>query len=239
MKTFKARGIVLRETDVGEADKIVVLLLKGRGKLSASARGARKSGSKFLAAAQLFTYSDFVITQGPNFFALAQTDVIETFYNLRGSYEKLAAASRLMKLCDRVILEYEPCDDILRMLLYSLQALCKEKQPDLVTAAFALKFLEYSGLTPVFEVCSICQKNLTHSDAGKQGQYFAGMHGVICADCAKSSTLSARHWLSESTRQAAAYVINSQPDSVFSFQASQQVLDQLLSYSDRLVEALF
>jgi len=239
MKTFKARGVVLREVSVGEADKIVVLLLKGRGKFGVSAKGARKSGSKFLAAAQLFTYSDFVITQGPSFFALAQTDVIETFYDLRVSYESLAAASRMAKLCDRVILEHEPCDDILRLLIYGFNALCKSKQPDLVTAAFALKFLEYNGLTPSFAVCSICQKQLTSADAGKQGRYSVGLHGAICAECAKALGQPANIWLSESTRQAAEYVISSRPNGVFSFEASSQVLSQLSSYTDHLLEAHF
>ena len=151
MKTFVTRGIVLREVSVGEADKILILLLKGHGKLGASAKGARKSSSRFLDAAQLFTYSDLVITQGRGFYTLAQADVIETFYGLSESYERLEAASRLARLCDKVIMEHEPCDDILRILLYSLRALCREKPPDLVSAAFNLKFLEYSGLAPDIE----------------------------------------------------------------------------------------
>ena len=238
MKTFKARGVVLREVSVGEADKIAVLLLKGRGKLGVSAKGARRSGSKFLAATQLFTYSDFVITQGANFFALAQTDVIESFYGLCTSVEQLSAASLLAKLCDRVILEQEPCDDILRLLIYGFNALCKAKPPELVTAAFSLKFLEYSGLAPSFDVCSVCQKRLTGADAGKRGLYPAGLHGIICADCVRTAG-NPQFWLPENTRRAGEYVIAARAGGVFSFEASPQVLAQLESYADYLLESHF
>ena len=239
MKTFKARGIVLREVSVGEADKIVVLLLKGRGKLGASAKGARKSGSKFLAAAQLFTYSDFVITQGQNFFALAQTEVIESFYDIRNSYELLCAASHMVKLCDRLTLELEPCDDILKLLIYSLNSLCKAKSPDLVTAAFSLKFLEYSGFAPSFDVCSVCRKSLSCFEAGGQGRYPADAFGLMCSRCSRQAGGRSLHSLSESARQAAEYIIRSQPRELFGFEAAPQVLTQLTHYTDSLFEAHF
>ncbi|MCL2674533.1 MAG: DNA repair protein RecO [Defluviitaleaceae bacterium] len=239
MKTFKARGVVLRDVSVGESDKIVTLLLKGRGKLGASARGARKSNSQFLAAAQLFTYSDFVITQGKNYFAITQADVIETFYGLGDSYERLIAASRAAKLCDRVILEQEPCDDILHLLIYSLNALCKDRPPELVEAAFLLKFLQYSGFGPDFETCSLCGKVVTFQDAGKLGQFPAGLHGITCAACAGSANQAIRMWLAESTRQAAVYIVNSDVRNLFSFEAVPQVLVQLSEYGDFMLREHF
>ena len=239
MKTFKARGVVLRDISVGEADKIVTLLLKGRGKLGASARGARKSNSKFLAATQLFTYSDFVITQGTNYFAITQADVIETFYGLGESYERLLAASRITKLCDRVILEQEPSDDILRLLIYSLNALCKDVAPELVEAVFALKFLQYSGFGPDFETCSACGKTVTDADAGKLGQFPAGLHGITCADCYRGTNQAVRLWLAQSSRQAAVYIVNADVRNLFRFEAVPQVLAQLLAYGDFMLHEHF
>ncbi|MCL2616657.1 MAG: DNA repair protein RecO [Defluviitaleaceae bacterium] len=241
MKTFKARGIVLRETSVGECDKMVTLLLKGTGKLGVYAKGARRSGSKFLAATQLFTYSDFVLTQGNNFFALAQADVIETFFGLGGSYELLVAASRAARLCDRVVLEQEPCDDILRLLIYTQDALCKGKPPELTEAAFAIKFLAHSGLAPMFSACSVCGKPLESTDAGKQGLFPADQHGVICSGCYIAGQINLRiiGWLAESTRQAAAYVVDKEARRLFSFQAAPQVLEQLATYADTLLRIHF
>ena len=45
-KIIKIRGIVLKEVFVGESDKIITILAKDYGKISISAKGARKPTGK-------------------------------------------------------------------------------------------------------------------------------------------------------------------------------------------------
>ena len=52
-------GIVIREVQVGEADKIVHLLTDRAGIVSASAKGAMRVKSKLVSATGLLTYSSF------------------------------------------------------------------------------------------------------------------------------------------------------------------------------------
>ena len=105
MQTIKARGLVLREYEAGESDKRLLLLCKEHGRMMIYARGARKPKSKFMAAAQLFTYADYVITVGRGFHALAQAQVIESFYGLRTDYDRLTAAHLLAEVCEKTLLE--------------------------------------------------------------------------------------------------------------------------------------
>ena len=51
------KGIVLRETETREADKILTLLTGEYGKLSVIARGARRKSCKFAACAQSLAWS--------------------------------------------------------------------------------------------------------------------------------------------------------------------------------------
>ena len=51
------RGIVLRDTDTRDADKILTLLTAEQGKIAVIARGARRKGCKFAACAQPLAYS--------------------------------------------------------------------------------------------------------------------------------------------------------------------------------------
>ena len=155
MKTFKARGIVLRENPVGETDKYVDLLLKGIGKLSVSARGARKPGSKFLAGTQPFTYSDFVIYDSGKFNTMSQIDIIEGFYGLRNDYDKLCTGNYFLELCNKVIIPGEECDDLLLLLLKTLSALARDKvTPNIAARVFEVKFLQFNGYSPELEDCN-------------------------------------------------------------------------------------
>ena len=47
MSLYRDEGIVLRTHKLGEADRIVVLLTAGRGKVRAVAKGVRKTKSRF------------------------------------------------------------------------------------------------------------------------------------------------------------------------------------------------
>ena len=51
------KGIVLRETETKEADKILTLLTAEWGKISVIARGVRRKGCKYAACAQPLVYS--------------------------------------------------------------------------------------------------------------------------------------------------------------------------------------
>ena len=51
METFDTPAVIVRAVDYGEADRVVTLLTRARGKVSAIARGARKSRRRFAGGA--------------------------------------------------------------------------------------------------------------------------------------------------------------------------------------------
>lgn len=55
----KWEGIVLRTMPYGETNKIVTILTKEAGKLTAMARGAKKPASRLSSITQLFVYGSF------------------------------------------------------------------------------------------------------------------------------------------------------------------------------------
>ena len=55
------KGIVLRETETKESDKILTLLTAEYGKISVIARGARRKSCKFAAAAQHLVWSEWTL----------------------------------------------------------------------------------------------------------------------------------------------------------------------------------
>ena len=153
-RVSNGRGIVLRETDAGESGKKLVLLLKTAGKMTVSARGARLPKSKFLAGSQLFTYADFVFYNGSSFTAVSQIDVIEGFARIRSDYDAFCCAAYFAEVCDKFILAGDPCDETLRLLLKSLQALSGGRHSVVfICAVFELKFLQLNGFSPEYDMC--------------------------------------------------------------------------------------
>ncbi len=223
MSTFKGRGLVLKETNVGESDKIVTLLLKEHGKISASVKGARKPKSKFLAGTQIFTYCDFVIFDGGRFFSITQVEIIKNFYNLRNNFENLCYGNYFLEICSKTILESMPCDDILFLLLKSLQALCKDSvNTSLISSIFEIKFLHINGYSPELSVCSVC---------GNVSEFnFFGSHGVLCNKCLVSEEKVVK--ISSGTVYTLKYIVSSDINNLFKFKLSEDVLRELIQVTD-------
>jgi len=152
VSVIQARGLVVRQVSVGEADRLVTLFLKGVGLAAVSAKGARKPKSRFLAGTEIFTYADFVLFDGGAFMSLNEADIIEPFYALREDYDALRAAAYIADICCRGIPENYPCDDILLLALRALKELCapgaSPARAVRVRCVFELKFLQLNGCLP-------------------------------------------------------------------------------------------
>ena len=85
-------GMVIREQNIGEADRRVILLTRDYGIVHAFARGARRIKSNALTATQLLSYSRFSIFQGRDSYIIDEAEPIEVFFALRGNMEALSLA---------------------------------------------------------------------------------------------------------------------------------------------------
>ena len=65
------QGIVLRETNYKEADKILTVLTRDLGKRTVKARGCRRKNSKLTAASQLLVYSEMTLSERGEFTTMA------------------------------------------------------------------------------------------------------------------------------------------------------------------------
>ena len=83
MSTENVRGLIIKETMSGEADKYITVLTEGAGQITLLARGARKPKSKLMSAASHFVYGDFFYFQGSGFKSLNSADILDGFYGLQ------------------------------------------------------------------------------------------------------------------------------------------------------------
>ena len=251
MITFKARGLVLREYETGESDKRLTLLCKGHGRLMVYARGARGTKSKFLAASQMFTYGDYVIADGRQFLSMNQGSVIESFYPIRQDYTKLCYAQYVLEICEKTIPDRTPCDELLQLVLKTLQHISRQKitpsqpfdsaQPsDSIGSAkgieltgqqavnvFLFRFFLFYGLAPEMNCCCLCGEELNNSST-----LFCD-EGMVCLRCQKygpgtvSGAAKTRMPLSLPAQEAIRHILSADVNQAFMFRAKDSVLTEL------------
>lgn len=140
-------GIVLKEMPLGEADKLLTVFSKEQGRISVVAKGAKKPGSRFLAAASVFAYSDMELVKGRSMYVLRNANIISSFYGLREDFDILTSAAEIAKLTLKVIQEELPDPETMELLLKVLSFLeHKKRSPKLIEAVFTIRLLCIQGM---------------------------------------------------------------------------------------------
>lgn len=150
-------GIVLREVNYKESDKILTVLTRDAGKLTLSARGCRKKSSATAAVSQLLCYSELTLYEYQGRWNIREGELLREFRTVRGDLDKLCLGSWFAELTEALTAEDVPAPEILSLLLNSLYALEELNKPEaLVKAAFELKMMALAGYEPMLACCGVC-----------------------------------------------------------------------------------
>lgn len=180
MDRFTEEAIVLGTVDYGEADRLVTLFTRGRGKLTAFASGARKSKRRFAGALEPGTLLKAqVVARHGTTFRLDSVDILRGFYALRTDLPRIARALYAVELCRELIRDEQPHEQLFNQLAEYLELLEQNRAGPTSLLAFELNALAHTGLMPRFDACSICGGALL------EPLRFDPHHGgVVCANCA-------------------------------------------------------
>ena len=142
-------GIILKQAPVGEYDRRISLLTKERGKLSAFARGARKSTSRLAAATAPFAFGTFKLYEGKNSYTLTEADIQNYFEELRTDYVGACYGLYFAEVTDYYTRENNDEKEMLKLFYQSLRALCVPSLPDpLVRCVFECRAIAVNGEFP-------------------------------------------------------------------------------------------
>lgn len=151
------KGIVLRETEIKESDKILTLLTDKCGKIAVIARGARRKSCKYAACAQSLAWSEWTLYQKGDWYYANEGSTLELWSVLRSDLEALSLGFYMAELTEAVTTENTPAPELLRHLLNGLYALSAlHKSPALVKPAFEVKLLCLAGYEPLANGCAYC-----------------------------------------------------------------------------------
>lgn len=151
------KGLVLREVDYKESDKILTVLLEGQGKRTVKAQGCRRKNSPLAACSQLLVYSEMTLYDYQDRLSLKEASTLEEFRGVREDIAALALGSYFAEVTEAVAEEGVDTPGLLSLLLNSLYALDKLGKPqDLVKSAFEVKLACLEGYEPLVEACAVC-----------------------------------------------------------------------------------
>jgi DNA repair protein RecO (recombination protein O) len=190
MGSYHTRGLVLKSRNLGEADRVLVLLTEDYRKCEAVVKGARRQRSRFIGNTLPFNLINGLFFTGKNLDQLSQVELIHSFAVLREDLVKMAYASYWAELIAEFLPERENVTEIFRFLLAALITLEKTTTPDLLSLAFQMRLLNYLGYQPQLDGCTECGKEVS----GKINLSVRS-GGTICDQCASQCTLDLRQTL--------------------------------------------
>ena len=77
MPLYRDSGVVLRTHKLGEADRIITVLTRGRGKIRTVAKGVRRTKSKFGARLEPGMHVDLQCYEGRNLDTVTQVETLD------------------------------------------------------------------------------------------------------------------------------------------------------------------
>ena len=226
------RGIVLRETETKETDKILTLLTDKFGKISVIARGARRKGCKFAACAQPLVWSEWTLYQKGDWFYVNEGATLELFGGLRKDLDAMALGFYFAELTEAVTAVGEPAGELLRHLLNGLYALGQlRKPPTLVKPAFELRLMCLAGYEPLADACAYC------GCPDPERPMLDVVQGVLRCQTCGSGERSLSMPLCPSSLAALRHILYGDPRRLYSFRVGEAPLQRLSQAAEAFTAA--
>jgi DNA repair protein RecO (recombination protein O) len=174
---------VLRTMRLGEADKIVTMLCRTRGKVRAVAKGVRKTTSRFGGRLEPLSHVSLLCWQGRELDIVNQAEILDSFRPIREDLNRVTKAFSMLEVADRVSVERHSAPRLYELLVNVLTSLAANDAP-LVLPAFFLKVLAVEGSTPLLDCCATCgsTEDLMSFDLVEGG--------VLCRQCRRGRAIS-------------------------------------------------
>lgn len=238
MERISVKGLNVRETDVGESDKIITLVTEEYGLMTVTGKGVRSLRSKNMVSCQPFAYANYVLRMSKKYFYIEETELIDCFFGLRSDLDKLSLAAYVCDVCCSCSVENQPDPELLQLTLNTLYAVANKDIPlKKIKAAFEFRCAAVCGFCPDLSHCDRCGKE-SHNK-----MYLDVMNGrLLCGDCKPftekeemmedNGTARLYYLLSEGVLSAMRYIVDCSPGKFLSFNVDEDDMYLLSQYCE-------
>ena len=186
-RTYQTEAIVIKQSKLGESDKILTIYTLEFGKLKAVAKGACRPKSKLGGNVEPLTFSLMYLARGRNLDIVTQSQIINSFPGLKNDLWRMACGIYILELIDSFTLENSKNRLLFDFLVGILDQLSKPDNNEIILRYFELQLFHYLGYRPQLHHCVGCDsplKPVVNFFSPSQG-------GALCPHCNFSEAL---HW---------------------------------------------
>jgi DNA repair protein RecO (recombination protein O) len=179
-RSFRVEAVVLRHSDWGEADRLLVLYTRERGKLRVVAKGVRRIRSRKAGHLEPFTRITLQLARARDLPIVTQVETLDACLPLREDLTRLGQAAYTVELLDRFT--YEDASEhqaVFHLLTETLSRIASEPDPWLAVRYYEVQLLGLLGYRPLLFECANCGEPVQAVD-----QFISPLAGgVICPRC--------------------------------------------------------
>ena len=181
-RLYRTEAIVLKRSDLFEADRLLTLYTPKLGKIRAIAKGVRKPTSRKSGHVELFTHSRLLIARGRNLDIVTQAETIHAFRPLREDLLRTTYTYYAAELLDLFVEERIENRPLFDLLLAMLGWLGDASDLDLTTRFFELRLLSLLGYRPQLFQCVACRRQIE-----PVANFFSAADGgILCGNCGQN-----------------------------------------------------
>lgn len=172
----QVEGIIISEKNYGDTSKILDILTKEHGIIGVIAKGCKTMKSNLRSVSSKLTFGVFTIYYKKDKLSiLSEVDVLNNFNNIKKDIEKISFASFLLDLTTQVYKQSQN-NEVYDLLISGLTKINENYDSLVITNIIELKYLEYLGVMPNLDECTICgDKNIVTLSSDKGG--------YLCKNC--------------------------------------------------------
>ena len=188
-RNYQTQGIILKQTKLGEFDKIVTIYTPEFGKLKAVAKGACRPKSKLGGNVEPLTHSLMLLAKGRNLDIITQSQTTNGFQALKSDLWRMACGLYILELIDSFTVEGSENRPLFDLLVDILSRLSEPDSNEAILRYFELHLLHYLGYRPQLHRCVSCDspiKPVVNFFSPSKG-------GLLCPNCNAQENRSYEH----------------------------------------------
>jgi DNA repair protein RecO (recombination protein O) len=155
-RLYRVSALVLKRREIGEADRLLTVLTRDRGKLTLLAKGVRKSASRKAGHIEPFTHVELLVAKGKSLDLVTQADTLAAHRSLREDLWRSSWAYYVAELTDAFIRDEDPHELLFDLVLETFGRLDRGEEAALVVRYCELHLLSLAGYQPQLFRCVQC-----------------------------------------------------------------------------------
>ena len=183
VQTFE--GLILKNINFKDSDKIYTIFVRVLGKVSAKARGIRTFSSKRLSSLDSLNLVKVGLVGDFELKTITEVILIDSFKNIKQDFNKLKTAIYLVEIVSNYLNESDEYSDLFDLLIKCLKRLEETSYSDTrIENYFEYQFLKMSGYELNLFNCSFCSNTILES---VRFNFNFERGGIVCESCSSSS----------------------------------------------------